>query len=55
MPTIILISFHRLGHEYRGLLDCSACAYHKNNTEDNSYNISDIQSLTDLPFKFSIC
>ncbi|MGK7943941.1 MAG: Fic family protein [Microcystaceae cyanobacterium] len=53
VPTIILISFHSLGHEYRGLLVCSACAYHKNNTEDNDYNIGDIQALIDSPFQFS--
>jgi Fic family protein len=50
---IILLSFHVLGREYRGLLVCSACAYHKNNTEENEYNISEIQVLADTPFQFS--
>ncbi|MDY6805440.1 MAG: Fic family protein [Cyanobacteriota bacterium] len=50
---IILLSFHVLGREYRGLLACYACAYHKNNTEENQYNISEIQVLADTPFQFS--
>lgn len=51
--TTILLSFHVLGHEYRGLLVCSACAYHRDNTEEGERNISDIQSLTDSVFQFS--
>jgi len=51
--TTILISFHVLGHEYRGLLVCSACAYHRDNTEDGERNVSDIQPLTDSLFQFS--
>jgi len=51
--TTMLLSFHVLGHEYRGLLACSACAYHRDNAEDGLRNISDIQSLTDSVFQFS--
>ncbi|TBR61753.1 filamentation induced by cAMP protein fic [Westiellopsis prolifica IICB1] len=51
--TIILLSFHVLGHEYRGLLVCSACAYHRDDTEEGERNISDIQTLSDSPFQFS--
>ncbi|MEB3231183.1 MAG: Fic family protein [Leptolyngbyaceae bacterium] len=51
--TAVLISFHVLGHEYRGLLVCTACAYHRDNSEEGERNISDIQSLTDSPFQFS--
>ena len=51
--TIILLSFHVIGREYRGLLACSACAYHRDNTEEGERNISEIQSLTDTPFQFS--
>ncbi len=51
--TTLLISFHVLGHEYRGLLVCTACAYHRDDTEEGDRNISDIQSLTDSPFQFS--
>jgi Fic family protein len=51
--TAILISFHILGHEYRGLLVCTACAYHRDNSEEGERSISDIQSLTDSPFQFS--
>jgi hypothetical protein len=51
--TAILISFHVLGHEYRGLLVCTACAYHRDDSEEGERSISDIQSLTDSPFQFS--
>lgn len=51
--TTLLISFHVLGHEYRGLLVCNACAYHRDDSEEGERNISDIQSLTDSPFQFS--
>jgi Fic family protein len=51
--TTVLISFHVLGHEYRGLLVCNACAYHRDDGEEGERNISDIQSLTDSPFQFS--
>ena len=51
--TIILLSFHALGHEYRGLLVCTACAYHRDNTEEGESNISEIEKLADSPFQFS--
>ncbi|MBW4684211.1 MAG: Fic family protein [Komarekiella atlantica HA4396-MV6] len=51
--TTILLSFHVLGHEYRGLLVCSACAYHRDNAEEGERNISDIQALNDSLFQFS--
>jgi Fic family protein len=55
--TTILLSFHAVGHEYLGLLACSACAYHRDNTGEGerniSRNISDIQALTDSLFQFS--
>lgn len=49
----LLLSFHVFGHEYQGLLVCTACAYHRDNAEEGERNISDIQSLTDSPFQFS--
>lgn len=51
--TTILLSFHVLGHEYRGLLVCTGCAYHRDDSEEGERNISDIQSLADSPFQFS--
>lgn len=57
--TTLLLSFHVFGHEYRGLLVCTACAYHRDKDEsdegDHNTNsiISDIQSLTESPFQFS--
>jgi Fic family protein len=51
--TTLLLSFHVFGHEYRGLLVCTPCAYHRDNSEEGERNISDIQRLTDSPFQFS--
>ena len=51
--TILLLSFHRLGHEYRGILICTACAYHRDDAEEGERNISDIQPLTNSLFQFS--
>lgn len=51
--TMILLSFHVLGHEYRGLLACSACAYHRDNADEGERNTNDIQALTDSLFQFS--
>jgi Fic family protein len=53
ISTTLLLSFHVLGHEYRGLLVCVACAYHRDDSEEGERNISDIQPLTDSPFQFS--
>ena len=52
-PTIVLLSFHVLGHEYRGLLVCSACVYHRDNSGEDESNTNGIQPLIDLPFQFS--
>lgn len=51
--TTILLSFHVLGHEYRGLLVCSACAYHRDDSDEGERNTNDIQALTDSLFQFS--
>ncbi|KAM3100031.1 Fic family protein [Phormidesmis sp. 146-35] len=57
--TTLLISFHAFDHDYRGILACTACAYHRDRDESEegerniSNIISDIQSLTDSPFQFS--
>jgi len=50
---IILVSFHVLGHEYRGILVCTACAYNRDDSDDGDRKIGEIQSLTDSPFQFS--
>jgi len=48
----ILLSFHGLGHEYRGLLACSACVYPQELLNGEPYT-RDVQSLTTSPFQFS--
>lgn len=52
-PTMILISFHVLGYEHRGLLACSACAYHRDVTDEGDTSVNEIQALTESPFEFS--
>ncbi|MCU0496424.1 MAG: Fic family protein [Anaerolineae bacterium] len=50
----ILISFHALGYEYRGLLACCMCAYWKDPSEDDTGKIiRDLQPLTESPLQFS--
>lgn len=51
--TMVLLSFHVLGHEYRGLLVCSACAYHRDDADEGERNTNGIQALTDSLFQFS--
>ena len=51
--TTLLLSFHVLGHEYRGLLVCTACAYHRDNAEEGESSISEIEKLATSPFQFS--
>ncbi len=51
--TMLLLSFHVLGHEYLGLLVCTACAYHRDDSDEGERNISDMQPLIDSPFQFS--
>jgi Fic family protein len=51
--TTLLFSFHVVGHDYLGLLACTACAYHRDNDEEGQHSINDLQSLTDSPFQFS--
>ncbi len=52
-PTMILFSFHELGSESIGLFVCSACAYHRDETENGERNVNEIQPLVDVPFQFS--
>ncbi len=52
--TEFLVSFHVFGYENRGLMVCSACAYHKSSSEEeNTALVQDIQSLSETPFQFS--
>lgn len=48
----ILLSFHGLGHEYRGLLACSACVYYQELLNGEPY-ARGVRSLTTSPFQFS--
>jgi Fic family protein len=51
--TLILLSFHVLGHQYQGILVCSACAYHRDDSGEGERITNDIEPLTDTPFQFS--
>lgn len=52
-PTHILVSFHVLGYKHRGLLACSACAYHRDLTAEGDTSVNEIQALTNSPFEFA--
>jgi Fic family protein len=50
----ILLSFHVMGREFRGLMACSACAFKRILTDDQeSRNAIDIKPLSLSPFNFS--
>jgi len=43
-----LVSFHVLGRECRGVIICTACAYHKDEAQ-----IQDLQPLWNTPFQIT--
>ncbi len=49
----LLLSFHGIGHEYLGLLVCSAIASRKDATDDGESSITDVQPLSQTFFQFS--
>jgi hypothetical protein len=52
--TELLLSFHILGYEYRGILVCSACAYHKASSDEGDRSlVQDIQPLSQSPFQIT--
>ncbi|HRF98679.1 MAG TPA: hypothetical protein PLZ51_25900, partial [Aggregatilineales bacterium] len=54
MTTQILISFHALGREYRGMMICSVCAWRKSPIEDaNSAITQNLEPLSYPPFNFT--
>lgn len=54
LQTEILLSFHILGYEHRGILVCSACAYHKAPSgEGEAIVAQDIEPLSQSPFQIT--
>ncbi len=52
--TELLVSFHALGREYKGVVACSACAYHKAlSDEERGSHAQHLQALSDAPFQLS--
>ena len=49
----ILVSFHALGQEYRGVLVGSACFYVKQPVDDNVMHATTVHSLSDEAFQFN--
>lgn len=49
----ILISFHGIGHEYRGLLVASACYFRKDVTGEHERNVTDVTSLSEEAFQIN--
>ena len=54
LQTEILVSFHALGHEPKGIMICSACAYRRlSSDEGDTTSIEDLQPLSQTPFEFT--
>lgn len=52
--TEILISFHVLGHQPRGVMIASACAYRRYSSDDgDTSQVVDLQPLSQTPFEFT--
>jgi len=49
----ILLSFHGIGHEYRGLLVGTACFYRREAAGEDSTTVSDVIPLSDEPFQIN--
>ena len=49
----ILISFHGKGHEYHGLLVCSVCFFHREETEEGERQVSEAIPLVDDGFQIN--
>jgi Fic family protein len=47
----ILVSFHGVGHEYRGVLAASACFFHREETADGDRQIVDLTPLSSELFQ----
>lgn len=51
--TGILISFHGLGHEWKGVIVASAMAYRKDTTDAEKREVSDLRVLSQDPFEIT--
>jgi hypothetical protein len=49
----ILLSFHEIGRENKGVFACSAVAYHKDPDEEGTSLVTQVQALSESPFQFS--
>jgi hypothetical protein len=49
----ILISFHGIGHQYRGLLVASACYFRRDITGEHERNVTDITPLSEEAFQIN--
>lgn len=51
--TGILVSFHGLGHDWKGILVAVAMAYRKDQTEDGKHEVSELKVLSEEPFEIT--
>jgi len=49
----ILISFHVIGHEFRGVLVATACYFRRDISDENESGAVDVTGLTDEPFQIN--
>ena len=51
--TEILLSFHGIGREYRGVLVCSACFFRRTKTEEGKSQVSEPEPITEEFFQIN--
>ena len=49
----MLVAFHGIGHEFQGLLACSACWFQRVETEDGEREIGEVKPLADRVFQIN--
>ncbi|PYV76679.1 MAG: filamentation induced by cAMP protein fic [Acidobacteria bacterium] len=49
----ILLSFHGVGHEYRGVLVCSVCFFRREEIEEGESELADLVTISDRVFQIN--
>ena len=49
----LLIAFHGIGHEFQGVLVCSACWFQRVETEEGGRGIGNIEPMVDRVFQIN--
>jgi hypothetical protein len=49
----LLLSFHGIGHEYRGVLACSACFFRREEVDEGERELADLITISDRFFQIN--